>query len=263
MSAEPTLPPPLSPTGASSRELRKRAREYIPSSSSDPPLFSSDEAAPTADDDGIGGRQSKRRYRGVETPATLADRTIRTCLEEGNELVDLSNLRLATLSTSTIRPLRYMTKHPKIDHLPPSQESYTPLVPSIRLFLSGNLLHSVPGEIFNIHNLTVLSLRNNQLTELPSGIARLTNLVELNVGGNKLSWLPYELLGLVRPHGRLRTLSIYPNPLLEVDGILPEMRPIVVERGRPVSTSSVEQSHDRDLEAWPQHVGELHAPDPL
>ena len=98
---------------------------------------------------------------------------------------------------------------------PPSQEAYASLVPSIRLFLSNNLLRTVPGEVFRLQNISVLSLRNNQLTELPSGIASLVNMEELNVAGNELRWLPRPILDLLHPKGKLKTLSVHPNPFAQ------------------------------------------------
>lgn len=124
-----------------------------------------------------------------------------------------SGLQLERISPTTIRPLKHLTKTPEIDHHPPSQEAYSPLTPTLHLYLSRNMLRAIPGELFNLKYLTVLSLRNNKLTELPSAIANLENLVELNVGGNRLKWLPWEILKLVA--GQLRILNVYPNPLFE------------------------------------------------
>lgn len=51
--------------------------------------------------------------------------------------------------------------------------------------------------------------------ELSPAIANLHNLVELNIAGNRLRWLPYEMLRLVGPTGKLKRLSVLPNPLFQ------------------------------------------------
>lgn len=88
------------------------------------------------------------------------------------------------------------------------------MTPTLHLYLSRNALRTLPGELFNLNHLTVLSLRNNKLTELPPAIGNLENLVELNIGINKLRWLPYELLKLVKQ--QLKILNIYPNPFFGI-----------------------------------------------
>ena len=114
------------------------------------------------------------------------------------------------IRTPTLRPLRYYTK------IEPEQGSgarhYQSLTPALRLYLSNNYLEEIPGEVFHMRNLEVLSLRSNNLTEILPSIGELGNLKELNLGSNQLSWLPWELLGLL--HANLQRCMIYPNPLM-------------------------------------------------
>lgn len=112
-----------------------------------------------------------------------------------------------------LRPLELLTKSPPVKELPVSEEAYTPLQPFLRLFLFGCALTAVPGELFELDNLRVLSLRNNNVTEIPPAIRRLTMLQELNLSVNQLSTLPWELLWLIR-RGDLKLLVVHPNPLL-------------------------------------------------
>lgn len=93
-------------------------------------------------------------------------------------------------------------------------EEFSSLVPGLKLFLSCNLLQTVPMEIFFLKNLTVLSLRNNKLTKIPSAIGRLHNLCELNLGGNELRSLPFEILKLITDH-RLKVFNVQPNPFVD------------------------------------------------
>jgi hypothetical protein len=101
--------------------------------------------------------------------------------------------------------------------------SYHPLRPKLKLFLSSNNLRRVPGEIFNLDNVTVLSLRNNSLIELPSAIGKLRRLVELNVANNHLHFLPYEILQIFSEPSKLHSLTWHPNPFYEPD--IPEADP--------------------------------------
>jgi len=133
-----------------------------------------------------------------------------------------SDLKLDKIDSHMMRPLRYLTKHPANDYHPPSQEAYTPLTPSLHLYLSRNALRTLPGELFHLKHLTVLSLRNNKLAELPPAIGDLENLVELNIGINKLRWLPWEILKLIRQ--RLRILNVHPNPLFCIPDESPDIR---------------------------------------
>lgn len=147
-----------------------------------------------------------------------AERIINLVLEKHSERVDLSGLNLTNLSNRTLRPLRLLVCYAKhLDTEGSSPREYDALIPRLQLFLSSNALTRLPNEIFNLDNLTVLSLRNNNLTELPPSISRLENLVELNVSGNHLRWLPYELLPRLGLGIRssLRRLTVLPNPFAQ------------------------------------------------
>lgn len=147
-------------------------------------------------------------------------------LEDNNE--SSRSLLLTELPQNILVPLKYLTKNPPIHEIPPSQEAYQTLTPSIHLFLSRNSLRSLPATLFDLDNITVLSLRNNKLTELPPAIGKLRNLHELNVGGNRLRWLPWEFLELVgrKWDGKLKNLSIFPNPFMDLDDSLPRQREV-------------------------------------
>ena len=95
---------------------------------------------------------------------------------------------------------------------------YEALVPKIGLYLSNNALTEVPGEIYHLRNLSVLSLRSNYITEILPSIANLTNLMELNLGSNQLRVVPYELLTLAdsleKANSKAPKFNVFPNPLI-------------------------------------------------
>jgi ribosomal protein S27AE len=158
-------------------------------------------------------RLQKQRPETGNDPAAFADRVVQGCLENGRETIDLSGIGLTSISNATLGPLHQMIRHAHDDLTqPPSEDLFAPLTPSIQLFLYGNLLTSLPSELFNLTNITVLSLRNNSLQEIPSSITRLPKLSELNIAGNQLGTLPWELLNMLRSTEDACKVSLRPNP---------------------------------------------------
>lgn len=127
-----------------------------------------------------------------------------------------SNGNLRIVPPGLLRPLQHLTKLPPIREPPISEEVYSSLQPFLRVFLAGNALSALSGELFELDNLRVLSLRNNKLTQIPPAIRRLTKLQELSLSVNRLSFLPWELLWLIKK-GDLKHLTVRPNPLLQID----------------------------------------------
>lgn len=89
----------------------------------------------------------------------------------------------------------------------------------MHLYLWSNQLTRVPGAIFDLEHLTILSLRGNSLMELPPAILKLEKLKTLNVSLNNLRYLPIELLELIyNPESQLETLMLHPNPWYQPEG---------------------------------------------
>ncbi|KAI9041162.1 leucine-rich repeat domain-containing protein [Aspergillus affinis] len=146
----------------------------------------------------------------------LARAIVNDCLEKGQDSVDLSSGYLRTIPWGLLRPLQHLTKLPTIKEPPISEEVYSSLEPFLRLFLAGNSLTAVSGELFELDSLRVLSLRNNKLTEIPPAVRRLTMLQEVNLSVNRLKCLPWEFLWLIKK-GDLKHLTVRPNPLLQIE----------------------------------------------
>ncbi|CAO1600135.1 hypothetical protein XANCAGTX0491_003838 [Xanthoria calcicola] len=150
---------------------------------------------------------------------------ISRCIDHGKESVDLSDLGLFKLQESTLEPLHFLVAERSISQLDAKWQSFETLIPNLQLYLAYNLLFQLPGQLFKLQNLTVLSLRHNNLTEIPSAIGDLVNLQELNLSNNRLRWLPYEILQLLSRN--LKICRFHPNPFVEpVPGPKPRILPL-------------------------------------
>ncbi|KAG5647442.1 hypothetical protein DXG03_009372 [Asterophora parasitica] len=97
----------------------------------------------------------------------------------------------------------------------------------LQLFLSSNMISSLPVSLLCLENLRVLSLRNNNILVIPPEIIGLKNLEDLNIAQNQISYLPAEMLQM-----SLLRLQVNPNPFISRE-ILP---------GRSFKRSSTSQS---------------------
>lgn len=146
---------------------------------------------------------------------------------------------------------------------------YRPLAPALKIFLSNNLLHTLPTELLHLEHLTVLSIRNNRVSRIPESIGQLKELRELNLAVNQLKYLPWELLSLLGTNGSLEILVYGQNPFLRP---LPrkcgtwsfaanaELFPCDAE-----NSEATDKSQDRLLEHWINHIRETlaHRQDPI
>jgi hypothetical protein len=187
-------------------------------------------------------RQSRPQIqleRLVSPAEELAREHIQRCLEDGNEMIDLSYVyslcvsafliasssqNLSSLSNATIRPLSTFTRLPAV-----AEGVFSNLGPNLNVFLSANALSSLPEELFKLEWIQALSLRSNLFEELPPGIGKLSNMTELNVSQNRLRYLPFEILKLFTVSNRLTNIQLHPNPFLEP---LLEVRPKPKEKYR-------------------------------
>ncbi|KAF3134529.1 hypothetical protein TWF569_010109 [Orbilia oligospora] len=170
---------------------------------------------------------------------TEANLIIQKAIENGSEVVDLSNLSL-THTPTDISSLSSLILQPK-DSLPSSsspstttapsstlQKStsllrsssginptvsspYTSLHPQIHLHLHHNSLATLSPSLTSLQTITGLFLRKNLLRSLPHHISNLTVLTNLSLGENLLAYLPFSLLSLqhLTP---IAGLSFFPNP---------------------------------------------------
>lgn len=170
---------------------------------------------------------SSQSSRPETSPEQKAREQIDQCLEDGKEDIDLSYVYLrlhpwkvqqtndahrsrglTQLSNNMFKPLASFVTVPEMGEGVPFQN----LRPALKIYLASNQLKRLPGEIFNLHSLSVLSLRSNELVELPSCIGKSRRLVELNIANNLLRFLPYEILDLFAGPSKLQILHVHPNP---------------------------------------------------
>ncbi|KAL1903445.1 hypothetical protein Sste5346_000072 [Sporothrix stenoceras] len=147
----------------------------------------------------------------VNSAEEKARKIVQDCIEAGDDKISLIGLGLTALSNATVEPLSGLVPIPVVTE----DVAFEQRDPKLQLFLSSNNLMRLPGALFRLQHLTVLSLRGNGLTELPPSIGQLRNLKSLNLSLNKLQSLPAELLPLIRTYGqggRLTELLVHPNP---------------------------------------------------
>ena len=128
---------------------------------------------------------------------------------------------LEQVRAPVLQPLRDYTKQDPNQNIN-DPDHYGSLTPALKLNLSGNSLDEIPGSLYQLHNLEVLTLRNNNLTEILPAIGSLTSMKDLNIGGNQLRFLPYELLTLMR-FGALGRVNTFPNPFVQPYPALPQL----------------------------------------
>lgn len=147
--------------------------------------------------------------RAADAAEALARRKIQECVDQGKETVDLWSLGLERISSTTIQPLAGLTCIPTVT----KDVAFEQKDPELKIYLAMNELRSLPGALFDLEYLTVLSLRGNKITELPPAVAKLPNLTQLNVSQNRLRCLPAELMDLFG-HS-LQGVILHPNPFFQ------------------------------------------------
>ncbi|TDZ20980.1 Protein scribble-like protein [Colletotrichum orbiculare MAFF 240422] len=148
------------------------------------------------------------RRRNVVSAEELAAREkIQQCVDAGKEEIDLSKMDLKTLSEATIRLMSEVSCIPVVNE----GVGFVQEDPALQLYLWGNPLQCIPGAIFELENLAVLSLRSCRLRELPPAISNLKSLQTLNLAQNHLRSLPGELLELLAAPSNLKELFLQGN----------------------------------------------------
>lgn len=168
---------------------------------------------------------------------------IRLLLEQGEESLDFWSMGLRELSNETISPLAQLSHIPQVT----KDVAFEHKEPELKMYLARNSLLRLPGALFDLRHLTVLSVRENNLADLPPAICQLTNLTELNLAQNRLRCLPAEFLDLCRPDAKLKKLVLFPNPFF---------RPAqALEHDAPVEATAVRLLSDWQPHFLSRHLG--------
>ncbi|KAG6001915.1 hypothetical protein E4U43_001213 [Claviceps pusilla] len=178
----------------------------------------------------------------------LAREKIQVCLEQGDETVDFWSMGLGELSHETLSPLANFSCIPMVT----KDVAFEQKEPELKMYLAMNRLRLIPGALFELQHLTILSLRGNKLSEIPPAIAKLSNLKQLNVSQNRLRSLPAELMRLFDLG--LRDLVLHPNPFFEPESSLSFERALDENDDRLKST--VERLVSRFLGRSPLQVSD-------
>ncbi|KAF9129934.1 hypothetical protein BGW39_003631 [Mortierella sp. 14UC] len=167
--------------------------------------------------------------------ASHVQRLIQEAVEDGVGELDLSNLELTDLPQE-VRDLNFAIVYN-------GHGSFSLSRNRLKLFLSSNQFTTVPMHVFELHNLSVLSLRNNNIKAIPPEIGLLSNLVELSVGGNLLEHLPSQIALLPKLH----ILTIHPNPFMvcpEPEGGAAEPDPVEQQQQQQLQQQQALGGHD-------------------
>ncbi|KAJ0278265.1 hypothetical protein Brms1b_010052 [Colletotrichum noveboracense] len=143
----------------------------------------------------------------VPSEEVEAREKIQRFVDAGEEKIDLSMMGLKSLSDATVRILSEFSCIPVVAEGVPFEHKD----PSLELYLYRNPLQRLPGAIFDLEHLTVLSLRGCRLRELPPAIGKMRKLKTLNLAQNLLRYLPAELLDLMAAPSSLVELLLQGN----------------------------------------------------
>jgi hypothetical protein len=120
-------------------------------------------------------------------------------LDQNRQTYDFSNIDLEDAALGRIGELASVIKDvPDPGNDLPVEGQYRSMVPELHVDLGYNKLRRLTPSLFEVQNLTTLTLRWNRIEELPSQMGQLRRLRELNLSGNPLAWLPIEMLDLFR-----------------------------------------------------------------
>ncbi|KAH7126260.1 hypothetical protein B0J13DRAFT_144756 [Dactylonectria estremocensis] len=179
--------------------------------------------------------------RSISKAEQTARDKVRACLEQGEETIDFWSMGLEEVSNDTISPLSQFSCIPLVT----KDVAFEQKDPELKIYFAMNRLMRVPGAIFDVTHLTILSLRGNKLRELPPAISKLHNLKELNLSQNRLRHLPIELLELLKSNNKLHTLVLHPNPFWQPEH---DLQADVVGKGEARSSNIVLYQYKEDTE---------------
>lgn len=117
----------------------------------------------------------------------------RYCSLAKTRTINLSCLAIKTLPVGSILSA-IKEEDLTIDEVTDYEMAFTEK--KIILNLEGNLLESVPSELFSVESIEAMLLRSNKLSTIPCKIGRLKNLHSLTLSNNPIKYLPIEILSL-------------------------------------------------------------------
>ncbi|KAF2204565.1 hypothetical protein GQ43DRAFT_146858 [Delitschia confertaspora ATCC 74209] len=138
-------------------------------------------------------------------------------VEENRQVYHLDNLGLCDEDLEHIGLLDVVIREP----LDPGAENdvgteyFRPFHARLTVNLNNNFLHVLSPQLFTVQFITHLSLRGNHIEELPPQIGNFKHLESLDLCNNQLKCLPYDVLRLLSPTGKLESLNLVGNPVLE------------------------------------------------
>jgi len=137
-------------------------------------------------------------------------------IESNNTTYELDHLDLEDSELHHIELLNQVIVPPLDAGLEvPTEGQYRSMIPELHVSLASNHLLNLSTALFNVDNLTSLTLRGNYIEEVPPMIVKLQFLRALDLTNNAIKWLPCEMITMMAPSGRLARLTLHGNPLLQ------------------------------------------------
>jgi hypothetical protein len=160
--------------------------------------------------------QIKRVTKGMSEGEAALYEKVHKGIEQNEPVYILRDMRLQDFEIRHLGELNQVIQPPPDPGANvPDERAYRSMVPELYINLGSNYLAHLSPSLFSLQHLTRLVLRGNDIQELPSQIGRLESLTELDLSFNKLATLPSEILRLLAPHGKLKELHLFNNPLLQ------------------------------------------------
>ncbi|KAI5171328.1 hypothetical protein NEFER03_0687 [Nematocida sp. LUAm3] len=189
---------------------------------------------------------SRRRNRGM-LPRTLSlpiffeniseedqGTAIRNALQLFKES-NYSSIKTVNLSFLQIKelPIALIIESLKKEKLLENQIDHERIIVQESMFImnfEGNLIESLPNELFGISGIQGILLRSNRISYIPPCIGELKGLSTLTLANNPIKYLPYEILSLP-----LTNYTVTPRDFLSSEEVLAHNGSVVFEEMESLS----------------------------
>ncbi|XP_029312377.1 leucine-rich repeat-containing protein 20 [Cottoperca gobio] len=151
----------------------------------------------------------------AEAVAKVA-RRINEAVEEGKDMLDLSNCKLISFPDGVFKVLRSVSDNIHVVTLADnemksiSSKFFSTFTQLRELDLRGNVLTKLPEAVGGMEHLTCINLSYNSFSIFPDKITEIATLERINLEGNSITGIPVEKLSNMPA---MKWLNVKSNPL--------------------------------------------------